>query len=116
MITRYALFLGEVFPDKLDAFKKAVLDELLPTWLVYPQAIAVRVSFASDRDQQAPNLPLILAVDFASRDGLAAALNSQERLDSRAATQRVLPQFFKGDIFHYVTESSENLMAPSAST
>lgn len=116
MITRYALFLGEVFPGKLEAFKKAVLDELLPTWLVYPYAIAVRVSFASDRDQQAPNLPLILAVDFESRDGLDAALNSQERLDSRAATQRVLPEFFKGEICHYVTESSEHLVALSAST
>lgn len=116
MITRYALFQGEVFPGKLEAFKKAVLDELLPTWLVYPDAIAVRVSFASDRDQQAPNLPLILAVDFASRDGLDAALSSQERLDSRAATQRVLPEFFKGEIYHYVTESSEHLDARSAST
>lgn len=116
MITRYALFQGDVFPDKLEAFKKAVMDELLPTWLIYPHATAVRVSFASDRDDQAPNLPLVLAVDFASRDGLDAALNSQERLDSRAATQRVLPELFKGEIFHYVTESSEHLVARSAST
>ena len=66
MITRYALFQGEVFPGKLDAYKKAVMDELLPTWLVYPHAMAVRISFASDRDKQAPNLPLTRAVDFAS--------------------------------------------------
>ena len=92
------------------------MDELLPTWLVYPHAMAVRVLFVSDRDEQAPNLPLIRAVDFASHYGLDAALNSQERLDSRAATQRVLPQFFKGDIFHYVTESSEHLVAPSSGT
>jgi len=109
MITRYAFFQGEVHPDKLPDFKAAVMDELLPTWLVYPGATAVRVSFATDRDDQAPNVPLVLAVDFASREGLEAALNSQERLDSRAATQRVLPGLFIGQIFHYVTCSSEHL-------
>lgn len=108
MITRYALFQGVVLPDKLANFKQAVMNDLLPTWLVYPGATAVRVSFASDCDDQAPNVPLVLAVDFASREGLEAALNSQERLDSRAATQRVLPGLFEGQIFHYVTETSEH--------
>ncbi len=54
------------------------MDELLPTWLVYPHAMAVRVLFVSDRDEQAPNLPLIRAVDFASHYGLDAALNNQK--------------------------------------
>jgi hypothetical protein len=99
MITRYAVFQGEVHPDKLPEFKSAVMNDLLPTWLVYPGATAVRVSFATDRDDQVPDVPLILAVDFATREGLEAALNSQERLDSRAATQRVLPGLFAGQIF-----------------
>lgn len=108
MITRYALFQGEIAAGKLAEFRQSVMEELLPTWLVYPGATAVRVSFATDRDDQAPNVPLVLAVDFASRDGLEAALNSQERLDSRAATQRVLPGLFTGQIFHYVTDSTEH--------
>lgn len=111
MITRYALFQGEVLPGKLADFKKAVQDELLPTWLSYPGATAVRISFATQRDDQAPNVPLVLAVDFASPEGLQAALNSQERLDSRAATQRVLPGLFTGQIFHYVTDSAEHRVA-----
>jgi hypothetical protein len=108
MITRYAFFQGEVHPGKQQDFKTAVMDELLPTWLVYPGAAAVRVSFATDRDDQAPNLPLVLAVDFSSREGLEAALNSKERLNSRAATQRVLLGLFMGQIFHYVTETTEH--------
>jgi hypothetical protein len=108
MITRYAFFQGDVSPGKLQDFKTAVMQELLPTWLVYPGATAVRVSFAAERDDQAPNVPLILAVEFASREGLDLALNSQERLDSRAATQRVLPGLFTGNIFHYVADSTEH--------
>ena len=111
MITRYALFQGEIAAGKLADFKSAVMDELLPTWLVYPGATAVRVSFATDRDDHAPNVPLVLAVDFTSREGLEAAMNSQERLESRAATQRVLPGLFTGQILHYVTETSESLVS-----
>lgn len=109
MITRYALFQGKVLPGKLEDFKRAVMEELLPTWRVYPGAVAVRVSFASDRDEHAEEIPLILAVDFETREGLELALNSKERLDSRAATQRVMPEVFLGQIFHYVTETSEHL-------
>lgn len=105
------MFQGEVHPGKLEDFKTAVMDELLPTWLIYPGATAVRVSFATDRDDQAPNVPLFLAIDFASRKGLDEALNSEERLASRAATQRVLPGLFTGQIFHYVTDSSQNPVA-----
>ena len=105
MITRYALFQGEVDQARQAEFKKAVLEELLPTWLVYPGATDVRVSFQVERDDLAPSIPLILAVDFPSREALDLALNSQERLDSRAATQRVLPGLFDGHIFHYITDS-----------
>lgn len=69
------------------------------------------LALATDCDDHAPNVPLILAVDFASCVGLEAALNSQNRLDSRAATQRVLPVLFTGQISHFVTDSSERLVA-----
>ncbi len=115
MITRYALFQREIAAGRLADFKKAVVHELLPTWLVYPGATAVRVSFAADRDDQAPNVSLVLAVDFASREGLEAALSSQERLESRAATQRVLQRLLTGQIFHHVTGPSEHLVAWPAS-
>lgn len=105
MITRYALFEGTI-RDGLEAeFRQAVLDELLPTWRAFPGASAVRVSFARERDAGAPAFPLILAVDYPDRAALDRALASEERLTSRAATERVLPRYFDGRVHHHVTEA-----------
>jgi hypothetical protein len=104
MLTRYAFFEGDLTPGQEAAFREAIRSELLPTWEVYPGAVAVRVSFGVERDAGAPSFPLVLAVDFPDRAALERALASQERLDSRAATQRVLPRFFTGRIHHHVTE------------
>jgi hypothetical protein len=108
MIPRNALFQGDVSPGKPQDFRTAMMDKLLPTWLVYPGATAVPASFATERDDQAPNVPLILAVVFAPRERLDLVLYSQERLVSRTATQRALPGLFTGNIFHYVTASTEH--------
>ena len=105
MMTRYALFEGHVHDGMEAEFRQAVLDELLPTWTAFPGASAVRVSFAVERDDGAPAFPLILAVDFPDRAALDLALASEERMTSRAATQRVLPRYFTGSIHHHVTES-----------
>lgn len=105
MITRYALFEGSIH-DGLDAeFRQAVLDELLPTWRAFPRATAVRVCFAMERDEGAPPIPLVLAVDYPDRAALDEALASPERQASRAATGRVMPRFFEGRIHHHVTEA-----------
>lgn len=103
MITRYALFEGRVHDDRTAAFRDAVLAELLPLWRAFPGALAVRVAFAEDRDEGAPAYPLILAVDYADRAALAAALASPVRAESRAATEAVLARFFTGRIHHHVT-------------
>ena len=103
MITRYALFEGEIRAGLDAAFRKAVLDELLPTWRAFPGAVAVRVTFLQERDEGAPGFPLILAVDYPDRAALDRALASPERQASRAATQRVVPRFFDGRIHHHVT-------------
>lgn len=106
MITRYAIFQGTVTQENWAAFQEVVLTYLLPTWLVYPGACDVRVAFSREKDDAAPPTPLILAVDFPTRADLDRALNSQERLDSRAATATYLPGLFDGQIFHYITTSS----------
>ena len=62
----------------------------------------------TERDDQAPDVPLILAVDVASREGPELAPDNQERLDSDAATERVLPGLVTGNIFHHVAEATEN--------
>lgn len=108
MITRFALFMGTVADDRMDAFRTAVEEQLVPTWVVFPGASAVRVTFATERDDGAPDCPLILAVDYPTRADLDRALASQERIDSRAATQRALAGLFDGKIYHYVTDAQEH--------
>jgi hypothetical protein len=36
MITRYALFEGQVHPGQTEAFRAAVLTEILPVWRAFP--------------------------------------------------------------------------------
>lgn len=50
MITRYALFEGRVHDGQNEAFREAVLSEILPKWKSFPGATAVCVTFAGSRD------------------------------------------------------------------
>jgi hypothetical protein len=106
MITRYALFEGSIRDGQADAFRRAVADELVPTWRAFPGVSAVRISFAEERDHGAPELVLILAVDYPDKNTLAIALDSDARKLSRAATERVMSRFFVGRIHHHVTETT----------
>lgn len=110
MITRYALFEGTVHEGRTEAFRKAVLDELLPKWKAFPGALAVRVSFAESRDGGAPEYPLILAVDYPDLAAVETALASPARSEGRAATESVLSRFFSGRIHHHVTLAHSYLL------
>ena len=79
MITRFALFEGEVHPGQTDAFRHAVLTEVLPHWKSFPGVLAVRVCFANERDDGAPELPLMLAISYPSRAAVDVALASPQR-------------------------------------
>jgi quinol monooxygenase YgiN len=103
MITRYALFEGRIHDGQTDAFRAAVLAELVPKWTAFPGALAVRVTFAEARDDGAPEYPLILAVDYPDLAAVDAALASPARAAGRAATENLLPRFFVGRIHHHVT-------------
>ena len=103
MITRYALFEGTVKAGETEAFRNAVLNELLPKWKAFPGALAVRVAFGEFRDDGAPEYPLILATSFRYMQAVEAALQSPVRGESRAATERVLGRYFTGKVHHHVT-------------
>lgn len=103
MLTRYALFEGTVHPSQTDAFRAAVLAELVPLWRRFPGALAVRVTFADDRDAGAPEFPLILAIDWPDRATVDAFLDHPIRKEGRAATEAVLSRFFTGRIHHHIT-------------
>ena len=103
MITRYALFEGKVHDGQTEAFRAAVLAEILPVWRRFPGALAVHVTFADDRDPDAPEFPLILAIEWPDRATVDAFLDHPIRKEGRAATEAVLSRFFVGRIHHHVT-------------
>jgi quinol monooxygenase YgiN len=107
MITRFALFEGHVKEGQIEAFRAAVLAEILPKWKAFPGALAVRVCFANERDEGAPELPLILAISYPDRAAVDQALASPARTQAKAATEAVLARFFTGRIHHHITEAHD---------
>jgi hypothetical protein len=107
VITRFALFQGRIHEGQTEAFRAAVMAEILPKWKAFPGARDVRVSFANERDDGAPEVPMILAVNYPDRASVDVALASPARTQAKAATESVLARFFTGSIFHYITEANE---------
>ncbi len=103
MITRYALFEGTLHPGHAEAFRRDVLDEILPVWQRFPGALAIHVTFSEDRDEGAPEYPLILAIDWPDRATVDAFLTHPIRKEGRAATEAVLARHYTGRIHHHVT-------------
>ncbi len=107
MITRYALFEGYIKDGKTDAFRAAVNARLVPVWTQFPGSCEVRVMFGAERDEGAPEFPLILAISYPDRDAMAEAMHSDARAVSRNITGEIVAEFFDGRIHHHVTEASE---------
>lgn len=107
MITRFALFEGSIKPGKTEAFRAAVNSRLVPVWTQFPGNTDVRVSFGEERDEGAPEFPLMLAITYPDRAAMEGALNSAPRSLSREITGEIVAEFFDGRIHHHVTEASE---------
>ena len=107
MITRFALFEGSVKDGQTEAFRAAVLDRLVPLWTQFPGNTDVRVMFSDDRDDGAPEFPLILAISYPDSTVMTAALDSPARFQSKDVTGQIVDEFFDGRIHHHVTERHE---------
>ena len=107
MITRFALFEGHVAAADVAAFRSAVLERLVPLWSQFPGNTDVRVMFSEDRDEGAPEFPLILAISYPDHATMEAALDSPARHQSKAVTGEIVDAFFDGRIHHHVTERHE---------
>ena len=107
MITRYALFEGHVREGQAEAFRAAVLAEVVPHWNAFPGVLAVRVCFSDERDDGAPELPLILAISYADRAAVDTALASPARAAAKAATESILERYFQGRIHHHITDAHD---------
>ena len=110
MITRFALFEGQVKPGEVEAFRAAVLTEVLPHWNSFPGVLAVRVCFSTERDSGAPELPLILAISYPDRAAVDVALASSQRALAKAATDSILARFFHGRVHHHITEAHDHVL------
>lgn len=107
MITRFALFEGTVKDGQGAQFRAAVLDRLVPLWTQFPNNTDVRVMFSDDRDEGAPEFPLILAISYPDKQAMEAALDSPARFQSKDVTGEIVAEFFDGRIHHHVTERHE---------
>lgn len=108
MITRFALFEGRIRDGQHDAFRQAILDQVLPEWNAFPGALAVRVNFAEFRDEGAAEIPMILAISYPDLATVETALASPVRARAKAATEAVLARFFDGRIHHHVTTAHDH--------
>lgn len=103
MLTRYAIFEGQLLAGQEQAFREAVIEELVPMWRQFPGQTELRITFGMERDEGAPEYPLILAITYPDRETMEAALEHPIRLSSREATQAAIAGRFEGKIHHHVT-------------
>lgn len=104
MITRFAMFEGQIKDGQTDAFRAAVLDRLVPLWTLFTGNTDVQVMFSEDRDEGAPEFPLILAITYPDLATMEAALETPARYKSKEVTGEIVAEFFDGRIHHHVTQ------------
>lgn len=104
MITRYAMFEGRLKDGKTETFRTAIRDRLVPILRTFDGVLEVSTAFTSERDDGAPDLPLILAVTYPDIDTMRAALASPARERAIETTGEIFAACFDGRIHHHVTE------------
>ncbi len=109
MITRFALFEGYIHAGQTQAFREAILEQVLPHWKSFPNVLSVKVCFANERDEGAPDIALVLAISYPNRAAVEIALASPQRALAKAATEAVLARHFHGRIHHHITEAHEHI-------
>ena len=109
MITRYAMFEGQIHPGQTEAFRAAILADVLPHWQSLHDVLSVRVCFENERDEGAPEMPLILAISYPNRAAVDTALASPQRAAAKAATESVRERYFTGRIHHHITQAVERV-------
>ena len=105
------MFEGHIHAGQTQAFRDAVLSEVVPLWTSFPGVLSVRVCFENERDEGAPAMPLILAINYPDRASVDVALSSPARAAAKAATEAILDKYFSGRLHHHITEAHEHAPA-----
>ena len=109
MITRYAIFIGEVRDGQESGFRDYVETRLAPLWRQFDGASEVRVEYGRDQDPNGPEIPLILAVTYPNDDAMARALNSPARYESRDLLPELYEKYLDAKLVHYVMRSDRHI-------
>ncbi len=104
MLTRTAIYEGEIHAGQEEEFFRRVQEELEPIWQRFPGVLAVRVQRTRSADQDARPIVMILEMDFPDQDTIDACLASPIRPVAHDATMEVM-KLFDGRFYHLVTEA-----------
>jgi quinol monooxygenase YgiN len=108
MITRYAIFGGQVKAGKEVEMRAWVTDHLTPLWRKFACAEEVCVLFGMDQDADGPNIPLILAITYADRDAMEKGVTSPARHAAKALLPDLYDQFYdKVELWHYLMDREQ---------
>ncbi|MBA3909447.1 MAG: hypothetical protein C0524_06055 [Rhodobacter sp.] len=77
-------------------------------WRRFPGKSEVRVVFGEERDEGAPEFPLILAISHSDRQAMAGALAGDARGKSRDTTDEIVAGSFLGRSHHHVTSPNDS--------
>ena len=105
MITRAAVFEGQLKEGMETAMRAHVEAHLLPLWRQFARAREVCVLYGVERDPGGPEIPLVLAITYDDADAMAEGLASPARHRSRAMLPEFHARFFEEvRLLHYVME------------
>ncbi len=107
MITRMAIFDGQVKSGQEAAMRAYVEAELAPLWRKFASAETVEVLYGAEQDPNGPQIPLILAITYADQAAMAEGLASPARYASRDLLPGFYDRFFETvTLYHYVFEKT----------
>ncbi|MET3181916.1 UNVERIFIED_ORG: heme-degrading monooxygenase HmoA [Variovorax guangxiensis] len=112
MFIRCAFFRGRVKAGMEEAFDRHVHERLVPLWTRFPGALEVRVLRQVESDVSDPELAMVLAIRWASREDIDRALESPVRYESREVS-KMLFEMFDGTVFHTVFSAGEFALSAS---
>ena len=108
MITRYAVFSGELQTGKESQMRTYVNNVLAPLWRQFTGAHVVRVLFQVEQDPEGPTIPLVLAISYADETAMQRALESPARYESRDLLPDFYREYFESvSLYHYVMDTAE---------
>lgn len=103
IVTRSAIFVGQIKPGQEQAFFEAVDTNLVPAWQQMLHAIEVRIFRPLEAEPAGKGVFLIQEIDYPSRDHIAEALASPRRNMAMQALEAVKP-LYEGAHHHIISE------------